>query len=238
MKGYGQFCPVAKAAEILHGRWTPLVVRELLCGSTRFNDLRRGVPLMSTALLSQRLKDLQRVGIVERRVGPNGRGSEYRLTPAGKELAPIIQLLGVWGQRWVRSQVGENDLDASLLMWDMRRTIDGAAFPPRRITVQFDYSDTPRAKRHWWLVIEDGEVDLCLIDPGHDVDLYVLTDLRTMTRVWMGDIGLRQALDSDLIELQGQRDVVRGMPKWLTRSAFAGVKRPRTRTKANQRRQG
>ena len=138
MKGYGQFCPVSKAAEILNERWTILIVRELLCGSRRFNDLRRGVPLMSPSLLSHRLKELQEYGIVERRHRADARGGGYRLTPAGEELRPIVMSFGEWGQRWVRSQIHENDLDAGLLMWDMRRTIDAAAFRPERTAVEFD----------------------------------------------------------------------------------------------------
>lgn len=228
MKGYGQFCPVSKAAEILNERWTLLIVRELLCGSRRFNDLRRGVPLMSTSLLSQRLKALQEYGVVERRPIRNGRGGEYYLTAAGRELQPIVMSFGEWGQRWVRSQIHEEDLDAGLLMWDMRRTIDASAFPQGRVAVEFSFSDTPENESAWWLVVEDGEVELCLEDPGIPIDLYILTDLETMTRIWMGDMSLAEARQHDLIELQGSRAVIRALPQWLTRSLFATVPRPGT----------
>lgn len=225
MRGYGQYCPVAKAAEILNERWTLLVVRELLCGGRRFNDLRRGVPLMSTSLLSQRLKALERAGIVERR-SANGGAGEYHLTRAGDELLDIIMAFGKWGQRWVRSRIEELDLDAGLLMWDMRRTIDAGNFPDGRTTIQFEFTDTPRGKRYWWLVVQDGTIELCLTDPGFPVDLHILTDLHTMTRLWMGDMRLREAKVRELIDMHGDRSLIRDFGKWFARSLFATVERP------------
>ena len=232
MKGYGQFCPVSKAAEILNERWTLLIIRELLCGSRRFNDLRRGVPLMSSSLLSHRLKALQEYGVVERRDAENGRGSEYLLTPAGAELRPIVLSFGEWGQRWVRSKIHEADLDAGLLMWDMRRMIDASAFPEKRVVIAFEFADVSGKERAWWLVVQDGEVELCWEDPGLSVDLYVFTNLQTMTQIWMGDISVTEARRRDLLDMQGSRDVIRAMPRWLTRSPFATVPRPDARSLA------
>lgn len=232
MKSYGQFCPVSKAAEILNERWTILIVRELLCGSRRFNDLRRGVPLMSPSLLSHRLRELQKYGVIERKCRGNARSSQYHLTPAGEELRPIVMSFGEWGQRWVRSQIRESDLDAGLLMWDMRRHIDAAVFPPPRTTVEFEFFDAPEAERFWWLVVHDGEIELCFDDPGFLVDLYVRSGLQTLTQIWMGDISLAEARRRDLIELQGGRGIIQAMPRWLTRSPFAGVRRPRERVYA------
>ena len=134
MKGYGQFCPVAKGAEVFAERWTPLVLRELLCGSTHFSDLHRGVPLMSRSLLSLRLKQLEQIGVVERKHGPQG--PQYHLTPAGRDFAPIVRRLGEWGQRWFRSRYVRDELDVTLLMWDMRRCIKVDAFPAGRTCVQ------------------------------------------------------------------------------------------------------
>lgn len=228
MKGYGQFCPVSKAAEILNERWTLLIIRELLCGSRRFNDLRRGVPLMSPSLLSQRLKALQVYGVVERRRLERIRGSEYHLTPAGHELRPIVLSFGEWGQRWIRSQIHESDLDAGLLMWDMRRTIDAEAFPSNRVAVAFEFSDIPGKERHWWLVVQEGDVELCWEDPGIPIDLYLFADLQTMTQIWMGDISVSDARRRDLLDLQGSREVIQAIPRWLTRSLFATVPRPTT----------
>lgn len=232
MKGYGQFCPVSKAAEILNERWTLLIIRELLCGSRRFNDLRRGVPLMSTSLLSQRLKALQEYGVIERRSSENGRGGAYFLTPAGEELRPIVMSFGEWGQRWVRSYIQEEDLDAGLLMWDMRRWIDAAAFPPQRVAIEFEFPDAPQKDRFWWMVVQDGEVELCFDDPGPPIDLYIITDLQTMTQIWMGDISVDEARRRDRIELHGSRAVIGAMPKWLTRSPFADVPKPQHRALA------
>jgi DNA-binding HxlR family transcriptional regulator len=221
MRRYGQFCPVAKGAEVFAERWTPLVLRELLCGSTHFNDLHRGVPLMSRTLLSQRLKQLEEIGIVERKNGP--KGPEHHLTQAGKDFAPIVARLGEWGQRWYRSKFNHDELDVTLLVWDMRRTVKPDAFPPGRISVQFDFSDLPASKRTWWLVCERGEVDICPTDPGFEVNLFVATDLRTMTRVWMGDISVRMAIGSGGIELEGSREFRQRFERWLGLSGFAGI---------------
>jgi DNA-binding HxlR family transcriptional regulator len=227
MKGYGQFCPVAKAAEVLAERWTPLVLRELTCGSTRFNDLRRGVPLMSSSLLSQRLKFLEQEGVIERRRAPSGRGYEYHLTDAGQELRPLISTMGEWGQRWVRSRFGPEDLDVALLMWDMKRSVRPENFPRRRIVVAFEFTEAPPNKSHWWLVSEQTEVDLCLNDPGYEVDLFIATDVRTMTAVWMGDVPLESAMASGALEAHGPTDLRRRLGAWLGLSAFAPIKNMR-----------
>ena len=181
MKGYGQFCPVAKATEVLGEKWTPLIVRELLSDDQSFNSLRKGVPLMSPSLLSSRLKSLEAAGVIDRL--KTGKGVVYSLTPAGEELRPIVEALGVWGQRWARSDLSRKDLDPSLLMWDMHRRIDTSYFPGERTVLRFEYVDYPSKMRLWWLVITDDGVDICLKDPGYDVDLYVQTRLKTMTRI-------------------------------------------------------
>ena len=232
MKGYGQFCPVAKAAEVLTERWTPLVLRELIMGSRRFNDLRRGVPLMSSSLLSQRLKRLEQEGLIERRAAASGHGSEYRLTAAGRELEPLIVQMGEWGARWVRSNLAEHDLDVTLLMWDMRRTVRPESFPGRRVVVEFTYTDVPHGKRHWWLVCETGEADLCMTDPGFEVDLFLETDLRTMTAVWVGDLSLQEALRSGRLQADGPRALRERLGVWLGRSAFAAIPDMRARAAA------
>ena len=228
MKGYGQVCPIAKAAEIFAERWTPLILRELVAGSTHFNDLRRGVPLMSSSLLSLRLKRLEKEGVVERRPAINGHGWEYHLTPAGRGLEPLIAIMGDWGARWVRSRLEAEDLDVGLLMWDMRRRVRSEQFGPRRVVVGFEFHDVAKARRHWWLVSEGGEVDLCMTDPGYEVDLFILTDLRTMTAVWTGDAKLGQAIASGKLEMQGQHQLRAKLGSWLGLSPFATVKDERT----------
>ena len=219
--GYKQFCPVAMAAEVLCTRWTMVLLRELLAGSTRFNDLRRGVPKMSPTLLAQRLRDLEQAGIVARRpLKKEKKLFEYRLTEAGEDLRPLIVTMGTWGQRWVESQLSLRNLDPSLLMWDMRRNLNPAPLPNQRVVVQFLYRELPKSKQDWWLVVEpDGEVDLCWSEPGFEVDLYVSSDLKTMTAIWMGLQTLKEA--GDAVKLDGNRKLRSTMQTWLGLSPFA-----------------
>lgn len=222
--GYGQFCPVSMASEILCSRWTVLVVREMLCGTTRFNDLRRGVPRMSPSLLSKRLKELQEAGVIHT-TRNDANVVEYRLTEAGEELRPIVLGMGFWGQRWVESQLSLRNLDPSLLMWDMRRNLNPAPLPPHRCTIQFQYSDQPEQRRNWWLVIESSQIDLCGFDPGFDLDLLVTTSLRTMTAIWMGLTHLAQELDAGTVQIDGDPAIGRAMQQWLGLSPFASARR-------------
>jgi len=223
--GYKQFCPLAMAAEVLCTRWTLVLMRELIAGSTRFNDLRRGVPKMSPTLLSQRLKDLEEAGIVERKPLPGQKGSfEYCLTPAGRDVRAVVEAMGTWGQKWVESSLSLKNLDPSLLMWDMRRNLNPAPLPKIRTVIQFLYSDLPPSKRDWWLVIDsDGTVDLCWSDPGFEVNLYVSTDLRTMTAIWMGLTTVER--ESDNIDLAGDQAIASSMQTWLGLSPFARDKK-------------
>ncbi|GFG50003.1 transcriptional regulator [Mycolicibacterium agri] len=223
MSGYGQFCPVAKAMELLDERWTMLVIRELLSGSSHFNELRRGVPKMSPALLSKRLKTLTRAGVVER-CEHDGR-TTYSLTPCGKELADVVESLGAWGVRWI-GELGEEDLDPHLLMWDMRRTIPVEAWPRTRTTLAFVLSGVaPKASR-WWMVVADGEADVCDFDPGHDVAATVETSLLTLTRIWRGDVSWAQALSDGSVAVTGPADIRRAVPTWIGQSSLAEVPRP------------
>jgi DNA-binding HxlR family transcriptional regulator len=221
---YGQFCPVAMAAEIVCAKWTALVLRELLSGSTRFNDLRRGVPKMSPTLLSKRLKELQQAGVISARASGSAGVVEYRLTAAGNDLRDVIMTLGGWGQRWIESSLSLKNLDPSLLMWDMRRNIAPSSLPDRRCTVQFTYPELPAGRNTWWLVIERGDVDLCSVDPGFDIDLYVSSTLRSMTAVWMGHTTLKAEIDAGKIALTGDKAIARSMHGWLGLSPFAKEK--------------
>jgi len=229
MKGYGQFCPVAKAAEIVAERWSPLVLRELICGSHRFSDLHRGVPRMSRTLLAQRLQQLEDAGIIQSVPRTKGRGREYFLTPAGEELRPVIDRLGEWGQRWARSQISAFDLDPGLLMWDIHRRVSTDRLPDRRVVVRFDFRGVPKIVRGsttFWLILQQRDVDMCLKDPGFEVDIVVDADLAAMTKVWMGDVRLGDARRAGLVRLDGRRELVRAFPEWLALSGFAGVERP------------
>jgi DNA-binding HxlR family transcriptional regulator len=218
---YGQFCPVAMAAEIVCNRWTALVLRELLCGTTRFNDLRRGVPRMSPSLLSKRLKELEEAGVIVAVPTSQPSVMDYKLTDAGEDLRPIVMQLGFWGQRWVESSLSLKNLDPSLLMWDMRRSLQPTPLPPRRTTINFIYPELSADRRSWWLVIDGEKVDLCLTNPGYDVDLYVSCPLRVMTAVWMGVAKLRTEVDAGNIHITGNKDIEKSMQQWLGLSVFA-----------------
>lgn len=222
---YGQFCPVAMAAEIVCTRWTPLILRELVAGSRRFNDLRRGVPRMSPTLLSKRLKQLESAGVINRVYEERDSTLEYRLTPAGEDLKNVVFGLGLWGQRWIEAQSSLKNLDPVLLMWDMRRNLDPTPMPPRRCVIQILYPDLGPGKRKWWLIVENGGTDLCSVDPGFDVDLYVSSDLRTMTAIWMGLTSLAAEVEAGRVELAGDDRLARAMGQWLGLSPFAAEKK-------------
>lgn len=222
---YNQFCPVAMAAEILCARWTLVLLREFVAGSTRFNELRRGVPRMSPALLSKRLKDLETAGVLSRSPVPGEPDVfEYRLTKAGEDLRPVIEAVGVWGQRWIETAASLKNLDPNLLMWDIRRNIDPTPMPLRRSTIQVIFSDLHETRRNWWLIVQPGKsVDLCSVDPGFDVDLYLSTDLRTMTEIWMGYIEASRAKDEGRLTITGNRQLEADLKSWLSLSRFAKV---------------
>ena len=221
---YGQFCPVSMASEILCSRWTTLVLRELLAGSTRFSDLRRGLTKMSPTLLSKRLKELQRAGIVTASRKPNG-SVDYRLSESGEELRPLIMGLGNWAQRWVESRITLKNLDPSLLMWDVRRCLNVKLLPDRRCTIQFLYRELPPSRQSWWLVVDGGAVDVCDFDPGHELDLLVKSSLRSMTAIWMGLTTIKQEAESGDLEIEGDPSLARSMQQWLGLSSFAPLPR-------------
>ncbi|MBX3582146.1 MAG: helix-turn-helix transcriptional regulator [Rhizobiaceae bacterium] len=222
--GYGQFCPVAMAAEVFCSRWTPLVLRELMAGTSRFNDLRRGLPRMSPALLSKRLKELEKAGLVSVSRSRGG-AVEYVLTPAGEDLKDVVRGLGTWGSRWVESQLSLRNLDPTLLMWDMRRRLVPDPLPPRRCTIQFQYPELTASKKNYWLVVEKGDVDLCYADPGYDIDLLVRSPLRTLTAVWMGVAKLGNEISAGTIELDGDPAIAGAIRDWLGLSPFAKQER-------------
>lgn len=222
---YGQFCPVAMAAEVVCTRWTPLILRELVSGSTRFNDLRRGVPRISPTLLSKRLKQLEVAGVIRRLRSSDDETVEYQLTPAGEELKSVVFGLGIWGQRWIEAQSSLKNLDPSLLMWDMRRNLDPTPIPPNRCVIQIMYPEQSPGKRNWWLIVDGGKTDLCKVDPGFEVDLYVSTDLRTMTAIWMGLTTVDAEVGAERMHVTGDNRIRSAMQKWLGLSPFAAEKK-------------
>lgn len=221
-ESYGQFCTVARGAEALCERWTPLVIRELLCGSKRFNDLHRGVPRMSTSLLALRLRHLEEIGVVRRTA--SGKVWEYSLTESGEELRPIIMALGHWGARWIGSRLRDDQLDAGLLMWDVRRFVHLDEFPQQPVVIHFKFRDARSGEKKWWLVVEHGVADLCRDDPGRDLTLVVDSTVRALTEVWAGDRTPREVLQSRELRVDGVAQDAENLWRWLGTSAFAGTR--------------
>jgi DNA-binding HxlR family transcriptional regulator len=220
MPDYGQFCTVARGAEVFGEAWTPLVVRELLCGARRFNDIRRGVPRMSATLLAQRLRKLAALGVVERRRG--AAGWEYHPTAAGEELRPIVVGLGHWGARWIGSRLKREQLDAGFLMWDMRRFARMEEFPAnRRVIIHFRFTDARAGERLWWLVVENRSADLCRDDPGHELDVIVESSVRALTEVWTGDSDPQREISAGRLKVEGAGRGGATLWRWLGRSLFA-----------------
>jgi DNA-binding HxlR family transcriptional regulator len=220
-ESYGQFCPVAQAAEVLTERWTLLVVRELLMGSTRFNDIQRGVPRMSSSLLSKRLRELERGGLLTREPLEGERGHSYRLTPAGEALGPLVVSLGTWSRDWLKREISDEEADPSLLMWDMRRRLRLDRLPQDPMVTFFRYRDAEDGKRAWWLVAQESGADVCFSDPGFSVDLQVDAEARAMAEVWLGRLELGAAMQSRRVRVSGPEHLVRSFPDWLGLSSFA-----------------
>lgn len=220
-ESYGQFCPVAQAAEVLTERWTLLVLRELLMGSTRFNELQRGVPRMSSSLLSKRLREMERSGLITREPLQGERGNAYELTPAGEALGPLVVSLGTWSREWLKREISLEEADPALLMWDVQRSLRLDRLPEERVVTFFRYRDAEEGKRAWWLVAEQGNADLCLTDPGFPIDLQVDAEAQAMAEVWVGKLELGAAMRSRRVRVTGPDHLVRGLSDWLGFSTFA-----------------
>jgi DNA-binding HxlR family transcriptional regulator len=232
MKSYGQFCPVAKAAEVFCERWTALILRDLGLGVTHFARLQRGIPQASPTLLSRRLRQLEAEGIIERRRSESGSSWTYHLTPAGEEFIPVVKALGVWGQRWSRRELANHEVNAGLLLWAMERGAQSDAFGSRRGVIKLTFPERPSQKRDYWFVCENGQTELCIEDPGHEVNLYLITSLHDLIYIWRGDISLARAVDDGRIEVLGEAWAKRALPHWLARSIYAHVKSDRQPVRA------
>ncbi len=222
MADYGQFCPVAKATELVGERWTLLILRELILGTHRFNDFQRALSRISPTLLAKRLNGLEQAGVVVKRRQQGRRGYEYHLTPAGKQLSPIIEHLAVWGMRWTRGQLTESELDVEFLMWDIQRRLQTESLPGGETVLCFTFDNLEKYKS-WWLVINDDEVDLCTENPGKEVDLYLNTSVRTLVEVWEGALDVGKALRSASIKTIGNRQLAKSLPEWLGICLYADV---------------
>ena len=220
MRGYGEFCPIAIASEAFAERWMPLVVRELFCGSHRFNELLHGLPRIPRSVLVQRLRTLEATGIIERRVDVEGRGIEYHLTEAGTQLGEVVLTLGDWAKRWADVEIREQILEPDLLIWDIHRQLHSDRLPDRRVVVQIDL--TGANSKSYWLILERPSASVCWTDPGFEPELIVSADSVALHRVWMGQLPLASALRDGLVELEGPAELRGAFPGWLKLSVFAG----------------
>ncbi|HYM62113.1 MAG TPA: helix-turn-helix domain-containing protein [Thermoanaerobaculia bacterium] len=221
MTSYGQFCSFARALDLLGERWTLLIVRELLCGSSRFNDIRRGIPRISRTMLSARLRALADSGVIVRSTAPNG--PAYELTNEGRELAGTVRELGTWGQRWLPRTLPREQLDADALLWDMRRRVRTEELPPTPVVARIELSDLRGLAGVRFLLLRRSEVSLCSTNPGFPEELRISASLRTLTAWWRGDISLTDARAEGML-VQGRREWVRALPRWFERYLFAEVK--------------
>lgn len=222
MPEYGQFCPVAKASDIIGERWTVLILRELLLGTTRYNDFQRALSRISPTLLSKRLKMLEEKGLVVRKRPPGAKSYEYHLTACGRELEPIIEHLAVWGMRWARGQMTDVELDVEFLMWDLQRRLQTERLPDGETVLCFEFDELERF-RTWWLVICQGKVDLCSENPGKEVDLYINSTVRDLALIWRGDVPMAEALRSQSIRTHGNVHLARTIQDWLGICLYAEV---------------
>ncbi len=225
-RGYGQYCPLALATELLGRRWTVLVISRLLDGCSTFNEIHRGLPRVSPTLLSTRLSELEHAGIATRRKLPRQKGYSYHLTEAGRDLNDIVDRLAVWGQQWARDN-DLDDLDPAFLAWSMHLRIDAAAMPPGRTVLEFEFSGTPSDLRRFWLVGNEGHVDMCLKHPGFETDLWIRSDLRIFVEAWRGFRDLAREIRAGRIRVTGATDLKRQFPSWLLLSSLAPFERKR-----------
>ena len=226
VRTYGQYCPIARGAEIFAERWTPLIIRNLHLGCGTFNEILEGAPGLSRTLLSQRLNQLERVGIVASTPKPDGRGRHYKLTSAGRELFTVCQALGEWGARWL--EIAPENLDPFVALWSMCNALRRDRLPDRRVVIRFDFTGRPRPERYW-LLIERGETEICKTYPGLDEDLYITAEAEAFVKWHAGHLTWAQAIREDRIQLDGQPSLVRAFPTWNARSMFADIK-PISRT--------
>jgi DNA-binding HxlR family transcriptional regulator len=219
---YGQFCPIAKASEILGEKWTILIVRELLMGGTRFNQLQRGLGLISPTILTKRLAMLEEQGLVYRKRIRGQRGFEYHPTESCKELLPILLSLGGWGMRWASVNLTESDYDVELLMLYLERSIVPEKLPGGGVVVQFHFKDI-KDIADWWIVVEDKQIDVCTKDPGKDVDVYFNTTVKTMTDVWMGQRTYKKAISAGDLVMTGPRSLTKNIEGWMANSVYVDL---------------
>ena len=220
---YSQFCPLSKTAEVLGEKWTPLIVRELVLGSTRFSQFQRALPRLSPTVLNTRLAELAERGVIVRKRVPEQKGYEYRLTESGRELLPLLLAMSEWGMRWARRSIRDEELDVEFLMGDVRRRLDTGKLPDGRTVLKFTYTGL-KDFAEWWVKIDNRKADLCLDDPGFEVDVYFTSDLKTMTEVWMGDLPLRKAQSDGRLKIVGPSTLLRNLAAWFPLHMHSGIR--------------
>lgn len=225
MPDYGRFCPVSLATDVLADRWTPLIIRELVLGNTRFNDIARGLPGISRSLLVQRLRHLERKGVVQLWPSPTGKGNEYHLTPAGKDLEGVIDALGRWAVEWLFDDLQPHEVDPVTLTWWMHRRIDAERLPPGRVVIEFDY--TAPERQAIWMVLDRGEASVCIQHPGFEPDVVVTTTTPALAEVFQGYDSWSRAVSADRVRVDGPPGLVRSFPRWFLWSPFADATRTR-----------
>jgi DNA-binding HxlR family transcriptional regulator len=233
MRSYGQFCPVAKAAEVFCQRWNALIIRDLSWGSSTYSELKRGVPMMSPALLTKRLRDLEREGVIERRSKKSSRGFTYHLTEAGLEFAPIIDAMGAWGRRWTRRELEDDEIDMDLLLWGLESSARFDAFGRVPTVIQIDFADQPANKQRWWFLNDDGRCQLCVDYPGYEVDVFLSGKTEDFIHVYLGDISLNSALNNELLEAIGNASDIKKLEAWLNPGPLSKVASMREAIVAN-----
>ena len=219
MTEYDRYCPISMGSEVIADRWTPLIVRELILGSTRFNDIARGLPGISRSLLVQRLGHLERKGVLEKWPSPGGRGHEYHLTPAGKDLEGVVMALGRWSIEWLFHELHPHDIDARTLTWWLHHRVNDAQLPPGRTVIQIDHTSPQRLSV--WIVLERGAASVCMQHPGFDSDLIVTCTTAALADVFSGRDTWRRAVDSGAICVDGPPRLARALPRWFVWSPFA-----------------
>jgi DNA-binding HxlR family transcriptional regulator len=219
---YGQFCPIAKATEIIGEKWTVLIIREALMGSTRYSEFQRGLSLISPTMLAKRLDSLVTHGLLVKKRVPGQRGYEYFPTTSCKELLPIVRSLGEWGMRWARSNLTETDYDVELLMLYLQRSIAPENLPGNENVIRFKFTDIEDLSE-WWLVVTGDQIDICVKDPGKEVDVYFTSTVKTLADIWMGDTTYRRALADGTLKIVGNSALTRNITAWMNLSLFAGL---------------
>jgi len=227
MRTYGQYCPIARGAEIFAERWTPLIIRNLQLGCGSFSEILAGAPGLSRTLLSQRLKQLERFGVVQSAPKPDRRGHQYQLTSAGHDLFSVCQSLGEWGARWL--EIAPEHFDPFVALWSMCNALRRDRLPDRRVVVRFDFTGRPRAERYW-LLIELRETEICKTYPGLDEDLYIKAEAEAFIKWHAGQLTWAQATRENRIRIDGSPPLARAFPTWNARSAFAPHIKPVSRT--------